>query len=305
MANGDDSVANLAQISQALRATFPELSEIMPLCLLGDGFRSIAIETADGHVFRVAKNSSATSGHLKELELLPLLRDAVSIAIPEPVWYAEPSALFPFGVVGYTKIQGQPLTPTRLRPTNVKQIAADIAGFLRELHDFRIEKLTASISPINAAARQSLRDDVLPTLRNRLTVSEYQTVTRWWEALLCDNRMHCYTPALQHGDLWYENILTDDAAETVVGVVDFESAAVGDPAQDFATQRHLGDEFANRVVDAYLAAGGALDADFPHRMQRLWELREFDGLQFAIRFDDAEEFEDSICKLRNGPVLNP
>ena len=75
----------------------------------------------------MAKNSAATSGHLKELELLPLLRDAVSIAIPEPVWYAEPSALFPFGVVGYTKIQGQPLTPTRLRPTNVKQIAADIA----------------------------------------------------------------------------------------------------------------------------------------------------------------------------------
>jgi hypothetical protein len=51
--------------------------------------------------------------------------------------------------------------------------------------------------------------------------------------------------------------------------------------------------------------GGELDAGFPHRLGRLWELRDFGGLQFAVRFDDPVELEDAIRKIRNGPILAP
>ena len=40
-------------------------------------------------------------------------------------------------------------------------------------------------------------------------------------------------------------------------------------------------------------------------LRRLWELREFDGLRFAIRHDDAAEFADAVRKLRAGPILDP
>ena len=39
-------------------------------------------------------------------------------------------------------------------------------------------------------------------------------------------------------------------------------------------------------------------------MRRLWEVREFGGVQFAVCFDDVEEFEDSVAKLRRGPILS-
>jgi hypothetical protein len=51
------------------------------------------------------------------------------------------------------------------------------------------------------------------------------------------------------------------------------------------------------------ALGGALDAGFPHRLLRLWGLREFFGVQLAVRQADAAEFDDAVRKLRRGPIL--
>jgi hypothetical protein len=67
----------------------------------------------------------------------------------------------------------------------------------------------------------------------------------------------------------------------------------------------MGGAFAGAVVDAYAAAGGQVDAGVRHRIQRLWELREIDGLQFALRTGDTAEWEDAVRKLRVGPLLNP
>jgi aminoglycoside phosphotransferase (APT) family kinase protein len=95
----------------------------------------------------------------------------------------------------------------------------------------------------------------------------------------------------------------DEGATRLTGVVDFEDAALGDPAQDFATLLHLGESFAARVNAAHAAAGGVLDATFAYRRRRLWELRELEGLAFAIRTADAAEIADALAKLRRGPIL--
>ncbi len=88
-----------------------------------------------------------------------------------------------------------------------------------------------------------------------------------------------------------------------MGVLDWENAAIGDPAQNLATQRHTGGAFAGEVLRGYHAGGLGLDASFDHRVRRLWELREFDGLVFAVRMNDDAELRDAIRKLRAGPIL--
>jgi hypothetical protein len=40
-------------------------------------------------------------------------------------------------------------------------------------------------------------------------------------------------------------------------------------------------------------------------MQRYWELRDFGGLQFAVRHADQQEFIDALRKLEHGPILKP
>ncbi len=301
-----DPAGDLDGIGTALRTTFPDVGDVMPLRLLGSGFRSIAVETPEGIVFRIARNQDAAVGHAKERRLLPALQDRAPVAVPNPQWFTGPSPAFPFGVIGYPKLLGTPLSPDQLTPAREHRLAADIAGFILALHRFPVEEALPLGLPTPERQRAelaTLRDTVLPALRSALTGPEHQSVTRWWDEVLADPHMSEYRLVLQHGDLWYENVLVDEAGEAVVSVVDFERAGIGDPAQDFATQFHLGPRFAAKVIGAYQALGGTLDGGFRHRLRRLWELREFDGVWSAMTGDDPTEVEDAVRKLRRGPVL--
>jgi hypothetical protein len=57
------------------------------------------------------------------------------------------------------------------------------------------------------------------------------------------------------------------------------------------------------VLGNWFVVCGSLGEDFHYRAQKYWELRDFDGIQLAIRFNDMPEFEDSLRKLRDGPIL--
>ena len=116
--------------------------------------------------------------------------------------------------------------------------------------------------------------------------------------------MKRFRPAVTHGDFWYENLIVDDQAAHIAGVVDWEHAVIGDRAQDLATQ-NLGSEFTEAVLRVYRELGGRLDDEDRYRIRRLWELRHFYGVLYGIRFKDEEEIVDSIRKLREGSVLTP
>ena len=75
---------------------------------------------------------------------------------------------------------------------------------------------------------------------------------------------------LLHGDFWPGNVLVRES--TVVAVIDWEDAAIGDPVADLASARielvcAYGDDAAERFTDCYLGEVGPLDlGDLP-----LWE----------------------------------
>ena len=297
---------SLAEIAAALQRAFPSLEDVAPLRLLGEGFRSLVVETPRQLIFRIGKNRAAVEGHALEATLLPALSGRVAAPIPNPEWYAPPSADLPFGAIGYRKLGGRPLGPERMARADEAALASQVAAFAHSLHRLSPHDLggLALRGPATAPdALVEVQDVVLPALCAALTPAEYQLVRRWWEELLADRELQRYRLALIHGDLWYENMLVDDAGRRIVGVLDFEEARLGDPAQDLATQLHLGRPFAARVLRAYEQQGGAVDAGFRHRLARLWEYREFDGLCYAIAFDDPLEFQDAVAKLRAGPIL--
>lgn len=302
-------IYDLLAIADRLRVTFPEAEVEPPLHLLGEGFRSIAIETKNGLVFRIAKNDEAARGHAKEFALLPTLRRQVRVPLPDPRWYISASDVFPHGVIGYPSLPGVPLQPASLVPSDgTKAIATTLGRFLRDLHAFPTEEAQALGVPRTgpfAVAMATLRGSIMPALRASLSAVEFHAVADWWNALLADDAMPRYEPVLCHADLWYENVLIDDDARHVTGIVDFECTTIGDPAQDFATLRYLGESFVRHALTAYAEAGGTTGTHFKHRIGRWWQLRDFDGLRFAIDHADAEEFAASIRKVRAGPILAP
>jgi aminoglycoside phosphotransferase (APT) family kinase protein len=73
-------------------------------------------------------------------------------------------------------------------------------------------------------------------------------------------------PVLAHRDVQARNLLVDDAGR-VCALLDFETAAGGDPAEDFSP---IGLDWVNQAFAAFCAgyagAGGRLDQDAPARV---------------------------------------
>jgi aminoglycoside phosphotransferase (APT) family kinase protein len=286
---------------------FPGLA-VAPLRGLDVGFGSVVVETSDAVIFRVARHASAAEGHAREARLLPALQGRLPLAVPDPRWRVEPgSPGFPQGAIGYGRIAGGPLSPVLLAGVGMDSIAAQVAAFLLALHRFpteEAEELRVPHADHEPLRLRAFRDHLLPSLRDALAPAEYDVVCAWWDRLLADPEIWGFTPALRHGDLWYDHLLVDQRAGQLVAVVDWEAAALGDPARDFAAQFHLGKEFAEATLTAYVEQGGQVGQRLRHRVRRQWELREFGGIATAVELNDRKELQDAVRKLRAGPIFS-
>lgn len=294
---------NLDRLDVELRAIFPTLDIPSPLVVIGSGFNSTVIEAGGTLIFRVGKNSAAQAGFENEISCLPRIAPHLPLVVPDPKWYVNSSPYFPFGAIGYQKIPGLPLHPNEINSINLSLLAGDTAKFLFALQHISPDVLAFQKTVEPASKWEIQPQEVLPFLKDELVPGEFRVVKQWWDDFLDDQKMRQYEPVPQHGDLWYENMLVDAGREKLTGVIDWERLSIGDPAQDFATLFHVGEKFVSLVMHAYQALGGEFDEYFAYRMQRLWEAREFDGLQHAIRFDDLNEVNDALRKLRQGPIL--
>jgi aminoglycoside phosphotransferase (APT) family kinase protein len=255
--------------------------------VLETGFGSVVVQTSDEVIFRVARHTQAAEGHTKEANLLPVLAPRLPVSVPQPQWRAEPgSPGLPRGAIGYRRLAGEPLTPTWLARHDADKVASEIAKFLIALHRFPVEQavqLGVPPADVNGCSFEALRRQVMSVLYDVLTPEEYDTVSRWSDGFLADPALQHFDAVLSHGDFWFGNVLVNDESESVVAVLDWTSAAIGDPAEDLARQLHLGETFASRVLRAYESRRGAVDpASEPHDTAR--HLAEYTSLDAEIGF---------------------
>jgi aminoglycoside 2''-phosphotransferase len=295
---------SLVAIETALQRAFPGLA-IAPLRQLATGFGSIAVESADGLVFRIARHRGSADGHERELRALPFLHGRLPAAIPHPEWRIEPGEEpFPFGVIGYRKIPGDVLAPARA----TTETAEDLAAFFAALHAQPVEaarrlRLHPWLGP--RAALRWHRDAALPTLRDLLMPGEYRIVAEWWEKTLADDRLVRFRPAVRHGDPWYGNVIVDPATAGLAGVVDWEGVEIGDPAWDAAAQLYLGEDFFAVFLASYRERAQRSDATLADRARRLFGVREFGGVRLAVTLADDVELAEAVDKLRESSILSP
>ena len=81
------------------------------------------------------------------------------------------------------------------------------------------------------------------------------------DTFLADDATRRYAPCLTHGDIGPEHILVSPDGD-LVGVLDWEELAIGDPVADLAWMLHARPADGERVLAAY---GGAPDASFRAR----------------------------------------
>lgn len=286
-------VGNLDAVVAQLQREFPTCGAIEPLAVLGYGFSSLAVESANGYVFLIARKGDPK--YQSAITFLKQVGDRLPVTVPCPV-FAKPH------ILGYRKLSGQSLED-HLDRIEHKQLAIDVAQCMVALHALAPP---AGLPTITWRDRLHVfhqqREDSAQILRERMTLVEARTVEDWWESFLTDERMADYAPVLVHGDLWYGNMLVDDRGR-LTAVVDWELVTVTDPALDFVPQIYPGGAFDRWVMEAYQQQGGTMDQHLSHRVRQLRIVREFSGLQTAIAWDDQEEIMESIDKIRRTPLF--
>jgi aminoglycoside phosphotransferase (APT) family kinase protein len=253
---------------------------------LGSGFDSVVHETADGFVHRTAFSPELHETFVRQLRFLPWLAERLPVAIPIPESLTGNTLV-------YRKVPGEVLTPRLLATSGTRALAEDIAGFMAVLHSLPVKEcVSAGVSEAN------LTEELLQAFERTLpmlSARDREAAEAWRSTFVASES----GTLMIHGDFWYENILIEPRTERLSGVLDFDKASIGDLAWDIAAQMHSGRHFARMVFEAYPNK----PAQLWERARQLFQLREFEGLNWALRRGDRLEFEDSLRKLRNSGVL--
>ncbi len=269
--------SDLTAVARALESACPEAAPVGPLRLLGEGYFSVAVVTASGHVFRLGTSPDVFARYQKEWAVLPwLARQDLPLEVPAHRWLLEPSPAFPFGGIGYPLIEGRTLTEADVAGPHRARFAEQIAAFNLALHRAPIAEAYALGAPDGRegarAWHETDRAVVRVALADVLTPAERAALEAWWDGFMAAFEARAYTPVFTHSDIGDSNLVVDLDRTRLVGVLDFEHCAVGDPFDDFDGLQDLGRDFYNEAIEAYERLGGpslaGLEAYLDLRFQR-------------------------------------
>jgi aminoglycoside 2''-phosphotransferase len=261
------------------------------------GWSSFVLDIDNQYIFRFPRRAEVMPNIEKELYLLPELEKNLPLAVPhfEFIWWDDPQPENCF--VGYQKIPGTPLTKTQLES---KLIRRQLSEFLSSLHAFppwnAVGLKVPVFSPagwrqIYASFYDWIKDKVYPRLDKQTQVK----ASRFWEEYLNLDANFQFEPVLIHRDLAGEHILCSPSRRLVNGIIDWEDAAVGDPALDFTGLFCIGGQAA--VESVLCNYEGQADKTFFQRVLFYARIAPFYEIQFGLLTDNANHLQRGINTL--------
>ena len=239
------------QAKSIIQSNFTEL-KIINIRPLGEGWMSRTFLVNDQIVFRFPKNEEGAMDTKKEIKVLPRLKKAISLAIPEFLYVGEQNNGFPF--VGYHILPGEPLDECAfqtLSNDNKNRIVSQLAEFVDEINTFDIQLAKKMDVPEKNFFQdyqlvfQKAKETVYPFLKKEL--QEY--ITNHFNAYLKNQLNFTYVPKLTHSDISLNHLMYDKQQEKLVGIIDFGDLQIGDPDFEYIyLYEECGEEFVTQVM---------------------------------------------------------
>ncbi|MBA3652894.1 MAG: phosphotransferase [Actinobacteria bacterium] len=226
----------------------------------------------------------------RELALLPELATTLSFRVPQPTLSGQWNDR-PFFV--YRRIPGRGLSPADATPEAVRVIAQMLA----ELHAFPVDHAAQLLAaaPAETAWWRHLESlwpvierDALPVMPSDLAGAVAREFDRFVNARLE------FPACLVHNDLGLEHILYDETVGAPVGIIDFESAWIGDPVIDFVPLRYA----VGSGVTEQLAHGRDVGGEAARRMWFYRWMGSVHAIIYGVREGVDEERDGGIGELR-------
>ncbi len=267
------------------------------------GWDCFVLEVNGEWIFRFPRREEVLPGLEKELRLLPLLAGWLPASIPQVEYLArrkDGDLLF----MGYQKIPGAAVSVAALERDRVAQ---GIARFLSALHNLPLELAgQAGIAGRDALAWRAgfldFMDWACEHAFSLLSPIAREQAECLWEGYLQEEANFTFQPCLIHCDLGPEHILVDQ--DGLSGVIDWEDAAIGDPAIDFAGLYWMNDPagFA-RVLAHY---DRPVEPSFERRAAFYATIAPFHEIRFGLEKDDPGYTHAGIRSVEQRlAILNP
>ena len=211
---------------------------------IDDGY-DYEVAIVDGSwVFRFPRRAHVAAALEVEIALLPELERALPVAVPR----FEHVVREPELAVAYRLVEGEPCSVPEPGP---------LAAFLTALHAFDVDRAEGlgveRPDWRDVYARQCAEFERL--VFPELDADERRAAAAMFAAGLAS--LEGFRPAVVHADLGPEHLLCRNGS--LVGVIDWSDARIGDPALDFAWLLH---SVGGELLELY---GGSVDGGFRER----------------------------------------
>jgi aminoglycoside 2''-phosphotransferase len=241
-----ESVNPVEPYLRRIRQIAPDLV-IEKVTVNTDGLANEVVIVNDALAFRFAKGEYGRKSLQRELQVLKALCGRVPVAVPEPFYTSEEA-------VAYRFLPGEALSSdwlASLEASSQQAIADQLAEFLQAMHAVHSPDLPLTLAPVETQhfhdQHHRIQEKVYPLLLPHQK--------NWAEqvfAYLDIPGAFVYTPSLIHGDLAPYHLLVDRHSQHLVGVIDFGTAGLGDPASDLgALLQSYGGGFIQRLKQRY------------------------------------------------------
>lgn len=245
--------------ARRIRTVYPDLVVTTIVPVEGHGQNNDVLIVNESAIFRFPKYTTGVANAARLVQTLRAIAPRVNLLVPNPLWTSLDDPRPGQAFVGYPIIPGEPLWMerfARLSEVDRQYLADQLAEFLRCLHAIP----AAAVRPDEVIGFNPLApwDRLYQRIRQKLfehmRPEARAAVARRFDDFLGNPSHHAIRPSLIHGDFGGSNILFDPATMRVSGVIDWDSAGLGDPAIDLAAASGYGlEHLAHRYpeVEAY------------------------------------------------------
>lgn len=246
-------------------------------------------------VLRVPRRADVSAKLGEERRILEFVAPRLSVAVPR--WQVCSERL-----VAYPRLPGEPgLTldasgqPEWHFEPSSPEFAAALGRLIAELHGLDAEAAAAAGVPATSASgvRARWRAD-FETVRSEFPIAP--ALHARWSAWLDDDALWPDHVAFTHGELYAAHVLIDTPAR-ILGVLDWTTAKVGDPAIDFTYQHMMGPAAFDTTVQAYRAAGGVAHPRLAERCAGLVAAAPLVYALFALNSREPQHRASAAAQL--------
>lgn len=183
-----------------------------------------------------------------EIAVLPALAGTLTLPIPEPLYFGEPTPSYPYRFLGCRHVEGTPADSCTVR--DEAEAAAVLGSFLRDLHG-RAAPPGMPIDPLRKADPQANISRMQRRFSSLTRAQAGERILEWArsEAEFADPG-HQMAPS--HGDLYPRHVLVGSEGQ-VSGVIDWGDACLCPPAADLSLAWSM---FGEEARETFWAAYG-------------------------------------------------